>query len=260
MHPLISRFLALDAALAALEKTEGLDAEEAALVEAAKADAPAKKAVLAARGRKIAPTEAQQALLLLATRAATLRVEGDSLLGPKLVRAREALMAEGATRAQAQGLLSQAIFEEAFGSAEEPDIFDGEFVAETFDTYPALAKVDTDAVDEWIEAFAKRGPQAERALRLAVAEATLEAAWSEGPQPVGTEHVDDALEAIAGSVAKAEVERAAELLTSFLGFLAEKGLLGPGRLARLTHVITSAVAGGLDPDGDEEGAESDEDE
>lgn len=252
MHPLISRFLALDAAVAALEKTSGLDPDEAALAEAAQADLPSKKAVLSAKGRKIAPTEAQQAVLLLATRAATKRLEADPVLGPKLARAREALIAEGATADQARGLIAQAVFEEAFGGAEAPDAFDAEFLAETFDSYPALAKLDTDAVDEWLETFSKRGPQGERALRLAVAEAVLESAWSEGPQPVTTEHVDDALEGIAGSVAKTELEKAAGLLTAFLGFLAEKGLVGPERLARLTHLVQSAVAGGLDPDGDDD--------
>jgi hypothetical protein len=115
------------------------------------------------------------------------------------------------------------VFEEAFGSAEEPDTFDAEFVAETFDAYPALAKVDADVVDDWVEAFAKRGAPGERALRLAVAESLLESAWGEGPQAISSEHVDDALDAIAGSVAKTEVDQAAGMLTSFLGFLAVLG-------------------------------------
>lgn len=262
MHPLIARFIDLPAALSALAKESTgstLDFEEAALVSAAIASPKARAAVLKARGAKSPSSEAQQQLIVLATRAATLRIAVDPALGPRLTSARAALKAEGASDAEADDLVAQAVLEEAFGYAEDPQTFDVDFLAETFDSLVFLAKVSQEVLDDWLEAFARGGPAGDRALRLKVPEALLESAWSDGPQPITPEHLDDAIEQLADTVASSEFDKAAKTLGQFLGFLAEKHVVGPLRKVRLEQVLTSATARGAESEDDsEEDASEDE--
>lgn len=254
MHPLIARFIDLSTAIAALEKkaqAAALDADEAAFVAAAEQEPKSRAALLKSKGKKSPSPDVQQQLVVLATRAAATRVADDPVLGPKTKAALAALIAEGATEEEAQGLVAQAVLEEAFGYAEEVDQFDAEYLAETIDSLVPLAKLNTDLVDEWLEAFAKQDP-AQKALRLTVAETLLEAAWSEGPQPISPEHLDDAIEHIADAVAESEFEKAAEVLALFLGLLSEKGVVGKQRAARLTHILRSAASSGEGEGDDEE--------
>jgi hypothetical protein len=261
MHPLIARFLDFSAAVDALEKPargQPLDADEAALVAAAAAAPKSRKAVLEAKGSKQPSPTAQQHLIVLATRAATARLADDAELSAKLGAARAALLEQGAGAEEAEGLLAQAVLEESFGYDEDPDTFDAAFLAETLDGIRAMAAMTQDTVDEWLEAFARAGAAGERALRLKVAELVLEAAWGEGPQPITPEHIDEALEQLAEAVAGSEFPRAVALVTELLSALAQRGVIGPTRLARLAHVAQSAAAAGPDEgQGDEE---PDEDE
>lgn len=253
MHPLIARFLDLSKAAAALEKGDRgtpLDPEEAAFYAAAKGDDWAAEQIRKARGRKSPPTEAQHAQILLATEAAGALVAADPTLGPKVKRAVETLLSEGATREAADRLVDMALLEEAFGYAEAPDHFDVAYLSETFDTLGALAKVTSDTVDELLDGFAKQAP-AQKVLRLRVADALFEAAWNEGPVPITPEHVDDAMDALGPS----EAQQAGEQLAAFLAFLAEKGLVGPERLARLTAIVKSAASGS---DAEDDGEDEDE--
>ncbi len=262
MHPLIARFLDAGNALAALGKVAqavALDADEAAFAEAARANGKAKAAVLKAKGKASPSPESQQALILLATEAATARVVADPALGPKAARALEALAAEGATPGEAHQLLVTAVLEEAFGYADVPDHFDAEYLAETLDSLVPLAKVTAEVVDEWLDAFAKQAEPAARALRLKVAETLLEAAWGEGPQPVSPEHVDDALEQLGDAVASSELERATTHLSAFVTFLAEKGVVGNQRAGRLLKLVASAALAGPETSTEEED-EGDDDE
>ena len=261
MHPLIARFIDLPAALLALEKEETestLDAEEAALASAAASFPIARAAVLKSRGAKTPSSEAQQQLIVLATRAATLRLSIDPMLGPRVTSAKAALQKEGASEPEADDLIAQAVLEEAFGYAEDLEVFDAEFLAETLDSLAYLAQVTQEKVDEWLETFARGGPVGDRALRLKVAEVLLESAWSEGPQPITPEHLDDAIEQLADTVADTEFTRAAQTLTEFLGFLTQQRVVGSDRQRRLDQVLKSATARGAESEGNDEPSDEDE--
>jgi len=165
MHPLIARFIDLPAALTALEKeatSATVDSEEAALMAAGAAFPRARAAVLEARGSKNVSAVAQQQLIVLATRAATLRISVDPVLGPLMTIARAALKAEGASESEAADLIAQAVLEEAFGYAEDPEVFDASFLAETLASLAFLARVTQESIDDWLEVFARGGPAGDR--------------------------------------------------------------------------------------------------
>lgn len=259
MHPLIARFIDLPATLTALEKEASeatLDSEEAALLAAAAAFPKARAAVLKAKGAKTPSNETQQQLIVLATRAATLRIGFDPVLGPRVNSAKAALAAEGASEREADDLIAQAVLEEAFGYVEDPGVFDAEYLAETLDSLVFLARVTQETLDDWLETFARAGGTDDRAMRLKVAEVLLESAWSEGPQPVTPEHLDDAIEQLADTVAESEFAKATQTMSLFLGFLVGKQVVGSQRKARLEQVLASATSGGAEDDEDE----TDEDE
>lgn len=261
MHPLIARFIDLPAALTALEKeaTDAtLDADEAALATAATAFPKARAAVLKARGAKNPSSDAQQQLIVLATRAATIRLKVDPSIGPRITTAMAALQSEGASEPEADDLIAQAVLEEAFGYAEDPELFDAAYLAETIDSLAALARVTQETVDDWLETFARDGSAGDRALRLKVAELLLESAWSEGPQPITPEHLDDAIEQLADTVAESEFAKAAQTLTQFLGLLAAKQVVGAQRKARLEQVLESATVRGAESEDEDESPEEDE--
>ncbi len=263
MHSLIARFLDLPKAVAALEKADqavALTPEEAALAESAKAHPLSKAAVLKAKGKAQVSPESQQHLILLTIEAATAMISHDERLGPKVAAANEALRAEGAEADEAHQLVAQAVLEEAFGYAEDPSNFDADFLAETLETLIPISKMSSDLVDEWLEKFSKLGGD-QRSLRFRVAETLVDAAWSEGPQPVSPEHVDDTLEALTSTVASSEYAKAGEALIAFIAFLATQKIVGPQRLERLSHLVRSALASGVDLDADlEEEADDEADE
>lgn len=261
MHPVIARFLDLPAAVHALEKKDGeatLDSEESALIAAGERYPKSRQAVLEAKKSKSPSPTAQQHLIVLATRAATAIVSLDSKLGPRVTSARDALQKEGASQEEAEDLIAQAVLEEAFGYAEDPDHFDGEYLGETLESLVHLAALTQDAIDDWLEAFARQGPAGERALRLKVAELLLECAWSEGPQPITPEHVDDALEQLGDAVAASEFPRAVALVVELLGALRTRQVVGPLRLERLAQL--ARAAGSVGPEVDDEAAADDGDD
>ncbi len=262
MHPIIARFLDLPAAIATLEKLDTettLDSEESALITAAAAHPKSRAIVLKAKGAKSPSAEAQQHLIILATRAATQRIAVDSVLGPRVTSARAALEKEGASADEAEGLIAQAVLEEAFGYAEDPDSFDSAYLAETLESLPHLAAVTQDTLDAWFEAFAKEGSAEERALRLTVAEAVLESAWSDGPQPITPEHIDEALEKLADTVAQSEFGKTTQVAEQLLTFLLGKHVIGRERQARLSQIVKTSSGGGADPVEGEDGEEIDDD-
>ncbi len=254
MHPVIARFLDASRAVAALEAPAASEPEVAAFVAAAQALPQSRDALLAAKGRTLQPTDAQGALVHLSVHATIALLAQDPVLGPLLQQAREALGAEGASSDEAEQLLADAVLEEAFSVASEPDEFDAAFLGQTFEELRALAGLSTELVDDLLERFAREGDAGLRALRTEVAETLLEAAWGEGPHPITTEHVDDALELLADSVATSEFEKAAAQVVAFLQVLGEKKFVGPLRLERLTHVAQSAARAGVESlvDGEEE--------
>lgn len=247
MHPVIARFLDLAAAENALEKSrqdDTLDADEAALVQVAAELPELAEALTEARGKKVVSPTTQQQLIVLATRAATLRLTQDPSMGPRITSAIAALESQGASRDEAEQLVSQAVLEEAFGFAEDPDRFDLEFLGETIDSLSHLGALNQDLVDEWLDVFTKAGKGEQRPFRTKVAETLLEAAWGEGPQPINPEHLDDALDHLADELAEGELPKAAGIMGELLGFLSGKHIVGPLRLARLTDILESAAASG----------------
>ncbi len=261
MHPLIARFIDLPVALATLEKAETdstLDADESALIAAAIANPKSRDAVLKAKGKTKASVEAEQHLIILATRAATKRLALDAKIGPRMTSARAALEKEGASADEAEGLIAQAVLEEAFGYAEDPGTFDADYLAETLDSLAHLGAITQDVIDAWLEEFAKQGAAEQRALRLSVAEAVLESAWSEGPQPITPEHLDEALEKLGDVVAESEFARMTAVVEQLLVFLLSKHVVGRERAERLTHLVKTASSGGADPFEDDAQDEDDD--
>ncbi|MBL9039358.1 MAG: hypothetical protein JNG84_12645, partial [Archangium sp.] len=186
MHPLIARYLNAPALIEVLEKADqavALSPDEAAMAAAATAHPSSKAAVLKSKGRETLSNDAQQHMLRIIVDAALRRVSADHELGPKVRAATAALTKEGASEEEAHHLLLQAVLDEAFGWAEDPTSFDARFLGETLDGLVALAAVTSDSVDDCMEAFAKAGGE-NRALRYTVAEALMESAWGEGPEPV----------------------------------------------------------------------------
>jgi hypothetical protein len=260
MHPLIANFLDLGRASQALAKEaagEPLSKEEHAFVAAAQRQPQRAARIRAAEAKKQAPVDAQQALILLATDAATDSVLADDTLGEAAHAALAALKHEGATDDEARALLASAVLEEAFGYAETPDYFDSGYLAETLGSLQRLAVVQEDTVDDWLERFSKAKGAGAQAVRFAAAEAVLLQAFDEGPQPITPEHVDDALDALASRVASNDLTAAANALIEFLDFLHQQGVVGPTRKQRLEHLVVAARDAGLN-DSDEE--EDDEDE
>lgn len=262
MHPLIARFINLQTAIASLEKAEQslpLDPDETALAAAAARNPKLRAAVMKAKGKSHPSLSAQQASIVLATEAAAQVIGRDPALGAKVARALAALAAEGASDEEAHHLIATAVLEESFGGAHSPDAMDVAWLAETFDTLVPLAKVNTDSVDEWLESFAKKGDPGHKAMRLKAAEALLDTAWGEGPQPITAEHVDDTLDQLESQVSPSDLSRVPSTLASFVAFLAGKGVVGPQRLERLTAIVKTAPArSAADDDEDEEGDDDDE--
>jgi hypothetical protein len=247
MHPLIARFLDVEKVIEVLRQSPD-DDDARALVSAIEHDGGLKQQLLA-HSRKTVPHETQQRLLVASLKAATERVLADAELGKEANKALEEAVAAGASREDARGVIQQAIFEEGFGWPEAPDVFDVPFLRETLATVPALAKLDADAVESLVDRFVKAGEPTARAMRLAVADSVLEVAWNEGAQPIAAEHIDDAMDLLAKSVASRELPLAAQTVATFLGFLESHQLVGPLRRERLIDVAKNAA---LAPETDEE--------
>jgi len=261
MHPVITRFLDLANAVNAYEKLERedtLDADEAALAQVLGREPELLKALNEAKGKKTVSPTLQQQLIVLATKAATFRLSQDPAMGPRMTTAIAALKAQGATDAEAQQLIAQAVLEEAFGFAEDPDEFDKDFLGETLDSLSHLGALTQEVVDEWLDGFTRAGKPDEKPFRLKVAEALFEAAWGEGPQPINPEHLDDALERLTEELAQSELQRAAGTMAELLGFLSQKHVVGPLRLARLTDILESAAVSGELADEADDDEEEDE--
>ncbi|MBM4784286.1 MAG: hypothetical protein GQE15_41995 [Archangiaceae bacterium] len=237
----MSRFLDVTKVIEALERPPA-DDDARALVEAIEAEGKLKQQVLASKGKEIVSNDLQQRLIIASTKAAAARIAADPTLGPRVRKAIEAVVASGGTELEGLSLVQQSVLDEGFAWPDDPDDFDTAFLSETLDSLVALAKVDTDAVEAWVDEFVKQVDSNERPLRVAVAEALLESSWSDGPQPIAAEHVDDAIDALSRSVASNELEKAGAALVAFLGFLASKQLLGPARLARLTDIAKAAAS------------------
>lgn len=241
----------MDAAVDTLHRDElgqVLKADERPFAAVARAAPEQRSQVLAARGQRQPSPEAQQALIFLAAHAAAAALREDPQLGNRLLTARAALSAEGATEPEVDQLIASLVLEEAFGADAEPDEFDAAFFEDTLGEIPELAKLTRERVTGIGEAFTRTAPSDWKTAHRQAAQAVIEVAWSEGPAPVNHEHVEEALERVRGQLGDADAPRAVEAVRRFLSFLNRAGLVSKTRLQRLLHVI-DAVAMDAPPGG-----------
>jgi hypothetical protein len=242
MHPLLARYLNLDAAADTLSREDQgqvLKSQEQTYASTAHKFPDERSALLAARGQSNPSPQTQAALVRLASHATVRALEDHADLGPLLASSRETLVKEGAEPEEADRFLAALVLEEAFGDDTSVDDFDAEALRETLEQVPALAALTQDRVAGLGDAFVRTAaPDWRRAHELA-ARALLEAAWMEGPEPINAEHVDAAQETLAEQLGKAEEARGAEALRRFLQFLKKAQLLGPRRLEKLERRIAA---------------------
>lgn len=269
MHPTLARFLDVGKAIELLAAPPAApDPDAAAFLAASKADAALTQQLVEAKGDKRVSPDAQQALVVLAVRAAVARLADDAALGPLAKDAAAALKHEGATDAEVTQMLGTVLLEEGFSDEGDPDTFDKEYVRETLSSLPALARLDADKVDGLLEAFVESQPRAARPLALKAADALLSEAWGEGLQPLTREHAELTVEALWNEAPEEDVPRLVGMIEACLAHLAKEGLIGPARSQQLAAAAQGALAelarGGDDDDeapedeGDDGGGEGDD--
>jgi hypothetical protein len=263
VHPVIAAFLDVRSAVDTLERGVGgalSSAEEAAFVSAAKAHPDLSAYVLQAKGKEKPSEDSQNATILLAVRAALAVLPMDVVLAAPAKKAREALTAAGADTEQIEQLLGGVLVEEAFTGDNDPTRFDKAFVIESFTELHELAKLDADLVSDFVDRFTETAKAEARPLYLSTAETLFQAAWGEGPQSVNVEHVEDALQNLAGD--PAELEATKTTMEVLLRFLSAHKLIGPLRLDRLlTHLKAWQLGSDDEPlDEDEDLADDDDDD
>jgi hypothetical protein len=206
---------------------------DAAFVSAACSRPDLWSAVERAMGKAHPPEDAQNALLVLAARtASTVLADDERLVGP-LERARGALEAEGATPDQVDALVGAVLLEEAFGDDMPADGFDAAFVAESLETLVGLASLTAQRVNALESAFAGGPDGAEQRTRRIAAQTLCGVAWSEGPDLISREHLEEA-------ATRLELEQRGAL-AEFVDHLAEMRLIGPLRRARLRRVLAELI-------------------
>jgi hypothetical protein len=242
MHPVLARYLDPDLTrelLRRLDAGEELGPEHRHLAEIAREWSDERREILAAPERL--PPLAQSALLFLATHAALRASREDPSLGPALAEAEEALRARGAAPGEADALFAQLMAEEAFGSEDDPDVFDEEWVREGLRDLPELLALDEARVRVLLDEFNAHVPDAAKHQHAHAARLLLEAAWAEGIAPINVEHVEEALKGLEQAFGRAELPRAALALQTFVAFLHEQGLMGKLRATRLGRTAALAV-------------------
>jgi hypothetical protein len=241
MHPLLARYMDLDAARQTLSRrAEGaeLTAEERAWLGAADALPDAREVVAGAAEDDAEEQDVQEPLLLLAAHAAAAALGAEPRLQPALARAREALVAEGATPDQVSEFVASLVMEEAFGYEDEADDFDADFVADSLGEVPQLARLTAESVEEIERGF--RGGRADP-VRGAVVQSLVRQAWGEGPAFINPEHVEAALDEARGVLSKKEREQVPAVLGELLAALHGKGLVSARRLERLQARLADAA-------------------
>lgn len=236
------------------------DPDAAAFLAASKADAALTQQLVEAKGDKRVSPDAQQALVVLAVRAAVARLADDAALGPLAKDAAAALMREGATDAEVTQMLGTVLLEEGFSDEGDPDTFDKEYVRETLSSLPALARLDADKVDGLLEAFVESQPRAARPLALKAADTLLSEAWGEGLQPLTSEHAELTVEALWNEAPEEDVPRLVGMIEACLAHLAKEGLIGPARSQRLAAAAKGALAELARGDDDDEAPEDEGDD
>lgn len=242
MHPTLARFLDVGKALELLESAQPSDPDSAAFLKVSEADPGLTAQLKRAKGVEQHPgPDAQQALVVLAVRAAVVRLADDPALGPLAKEAAAVLLREGASEAEVTQMLGTVLLEEGFAEDGDPDTFDTEFVRETLVTLPRLAELDSDKVDGLLDAFVEAQPRPERPLALKAADAFLNEAWGEGLQPLTTEHAEMAVEVLWSEGAEDDAPKLVQLLVACLAYLEKQGLVGPARARRLAETAQATL-------------------
>ncbi|XXF79860.1 hypothetical protein P2318_08940 [Myxococcaceae bacterium GXIMD 01537] len=236
MHPLIARYLSADAARETLQKEKAgapLSPEEADFVAAASAHPRQRAELLGVSGRALS-SDVQASLVLLSAHAAVRALARDEGLAEAVTQARKSLTEEGASEEETEAFLASILLEEAFGEEQEVDTFDGAAVKETLAEVPALAALTREGVDALSLKFIDGGTtDEERKSRAQVAKALFDLAWAEGPAPINPEHMEAFIDAELTDLPEQEQDRRVVATLDLLQLLAQQGILGPLRLARL---------------------------
>ncbi|MBX7114981.1 MAG: hypothetical protein K1X64_11695 [Myxococcaceae bacterium] len=258
MHPLIARYMPLQAALEVWGRAEQgapLEGDDAVWLAVARERKDLLSRVLKAKGRTKPPHDTEQALLLIAACAAARVLQHHDALKEPAAQTVRLLKSEGADDAEVEELLATILLEEALAYDAEPDTFDAEYVAETLNTLPALAKGFPEPLDALLETFGQKATGALRPAHLAVAETLFDIAWGEGLVPLSPEHLDTAIDALGVDASASEAAQTFQTLSQLLGFLHEQGVLGPDRYRRLHRLLEHARLGdgmGEDDEDDDE--------
>ncbi|MGQ0507218.1 MAG: hypothetical protein ACT4TC_18075 [Myxococcaceae bacterium] len=246
MHPTLARFLNLDVAADALYRDQlgqVLKADEKPYVELARQAPDQRAAILASRRAPHPSDEAQQALLFLAAHAAVGAVREDGTLGPLVQSAEKSLKDEGASKEEVDSFLASLLLEEAFGYDEGADHFDHSFLEETLQLVPELARLTRERVEALIESFTRSADEGWRRAHHVAANALIEIAWEDGPEPINPEHVENALEVAGRRLGKAESAKAAEATRRFVEWLEKQRLVGAQRRTYLIEAINRSSGG-----------------
>jgi len=242
MHETLARYLNLDQAQETLSKEaagQGLEEAEQRFARVARAHPEERDAIMQGRGKSVRE-EVQQALLKLATQAAVAALQQDAQLGPQVEIARRAMAAEGADEEETAHLLALILLEEAFTGEDTPDTFDRAYVEEGLAGVPSLAALTPERLEALREDFEGTAPEGWTRIHAMAAGAVLEAAFSDGLQPINTEHLEGAIESLREKLGAAKAAQGREALRRFLDVLAQAKLLGPLRQARLLEVLQRA--------------------
>jgi hypothetical protein len=245
MHPVLARYLdpgLTRELLRRIDAGEDLGPEHRHLAEIAREWSEERKEILAAPEHL--PPPAQSALLFLATHAALRAAREDPSLGPAIAEAEEALHTHGAEPGEPEALFAQLLAEEAFGSEEDPDSFDAEWIREGVRDLPQLLALDEARVQALLDDFAAPATGAAKRHRVRAARLLLEAAWANGIAPINVEHVEEALNGLQHAFGEDEFPAAALALEAFVSFLHERALVGRLRAGRLGKMAGLAALSG----------------
>lgn len=236
MHPLIARFLDLEAARETLRREkagEPLDPEEQLFAATAAAQPQQRSEVLGIASRKLS-SDAQASLVLLAAHTAARSIAQEPQLGTATAKAREALISEGASEEEAESFIASILLEEGFGYDDGVDSFDAPYVEEALGEVPALAALTREGVDALLMKFVNKGASdTERTARAHIAKALFDVAWSEGPAPFNPEHMELLVTAQIADQPEELQEARLRATVELLQLLSQQGLIGPLRLSRL---------------------------
>ncbi|MBX7100775.1 MAG: hypothetical protein K1X89_23885 [Myxococcaceae bacterium] len=260
MHPALA--LALDPAALRAARLSPANDDDRALARSL-ADHPREAAVLA-QGEGETPYDDDQlhAAMAVGVYAALHRLEGSEPLGSAISSAKGALLAAGTSPAEAKQLLGLTVLDEAFAfeAVESDPQFKQELVLDTVRALPKLASLSDELVEMLFQTFSHQATPDLRAIRYGAAEALLQIAWADGPQPITPEHLGLALERMLDEGAR-DVEQAEEVLASLIDFLHQQGLFGEVRQALLQEALALIGlaledGGALPDDASAEGDES----